>query len=225
MPLLESFGVLAEIGGFLIEIFKAARAGVSFHSSREGFKIISTLTTLEFRQEHFQQVAHFVQDRHLVFTKSGALPPFTYWSEGQNVIDELLVDNIPYPFRLLKNPGELPQITLENEMRYEKGHEARETLVAHSIGGYLNKIESYNFKIERWVGRSSLAIIIPDDKKPSSFRLYYRRKLDAQNVRRNTAEKCELKKTTCGRWVLFWEFKNLKPDLTFTLEWEWGQQW
>jgi len=221
MPIIESVSVLTEVGNLVIEIFKAVRAGTLLKFSKEGFKTLSCLTTLEFRDEGGQQIAYYVQDRRIVFTKSRALPPFLYWSEGHDLIDELLIQNAPVAFKKIERPGEPRQIMPENTLEYSKGSEVKAALLARSIGGFNGSVESYSIRVDRWVGQSSLAIVFPENKKPTSYRIFYRKHSDAPEVERNTKEECELKKTTCSRWVLYWEFKNLTPGLTYTLEWNW----
>src|ERR1700675_4792250 len=223
MPVIESIGVLAESDSLLLELSKLIRAGIERPWSKDGFRIFSSLTTLEFRYENGHQIGHFVQDRQIIFTKTGVvLPSFLYATDGEYKIEELLIDNMPNPFDVEKSPGNPARITPRKPQMYEKNHKASMTLIAHSIDGFTQPQETYTLLVPRWVGRSQVAVVFPNDKKPTGFGVYYRRKKDEPQVRRHpTYPTWTLRKTTYNRWVLFWELTNAKPGDTYNLEWTW----
>lgn len=223
MPAVESVGALAEILNLVFEIFKAVRARTVFQFSKEGYRSLSCLTTLEFVYGDSHQVAYYVQDREILFTKDETkLPPFLYWTDGDDHFDELLVGNSSLAIRTTEQSGEATLVEPERNVTYSKGDRVKATLLAHSIDGFTKPEECYSVKIERWVGRGSLAILFPDGKKPKSIRLVYREHSDAAVVSRHAGrETYELKKTTCKRWVFVWEYRNLKPGRTYTICWQW----
>jgi hypothetical protein len=223
MPVIETVGVVAESASLLLELSKIIRAGISEPWSKDGFRILSSLTTLEFRYANGKQIAHFVQDRQVFFTKAGGLlPPFYYSTEGEDTIEELLIDEMPQEFEVEKSPGNPTSILPRKPHRYEKNYAVSMTLIARSINAFTKPRETYSLRVAKRVGKSQVTVVFPNDKKPVGFGLYYRQKKDETTVRRQPTYKTWfLRKTTYDRWILYWELNNAKLGNTYTLEWTW----
>jgi hypothetical protein len=223
VPLIESVSLTAECIKWSFELYKIVRSSIAQSFSKDGFRTLSSLTTLEFNYEGDQQVAHYVQDRRIVFTKRGILPPFLYGTDGKDSIDGLLINNMAEPFvSTAKAANDPARIVPENPKEYPKKYQLTTALLARSINGFTKPTETHSMQIVRWVGKSSVAIIFPDDKKPVSFGVFYRDHKDESWIRKHPGyEACFLRKTTRDRWALLWELNNIKPNRTYTLEWTW----
>lgn len=223
MPVIETIGAAAESLNLLVEVGRAIRAAIGLRFSKDGFRTLSTLSTLEFKYEQGDQIAHYVQDRTIVFTKTGTLPPFIFATEGRDYIDELLIDNEPVEFERIESFGEPTRVVPKDRVEYPKGHQLNAALLARSINGFTKPNEKYSLRVARWVGESSVAIIYPASKKPAVYGLFYREAGDRPEVKRHAGHQgCGLKKTTCDRWILGWKLDNAKPGRTYTLEWTWS---
>ena len=73
MPVIETIGTATEGLKLLVEVGRALRAAVGLRFSKDGFRTLSTLSTLEFEYEGGRADPHYVQDRTIVFTKRGSL--------------------------------------------------------------------------------------------------------------------------------------------------------
>lgn len=218
--LLESVSASAEVLSLLLEIGKAVRAGVGTRFSKEGFRVMSSLTTLEFRYDAAgHQTAYYVQDRRILFTRDGAISPlFQFATDGTDFVDEMLIDDKLIDF---KKHSPMPEYGPAETLHYAKGQEVSATLIAHSVDGYRGTTETQRQNVVRWVGTNRLNIIFPADKKPTDCRLYYKDSSDQFDGQRHTGYRCDAKKTTCDRWMIVWEANNLKPGRIYSLEWRW----
>ncbi len=169
MPVIETIGAAAESLNLLVEVGRAIRAAIGLRFSKDGFRTLSTLSTLEFKYEQGDQIAHYVQDRTIVFTKTGTLPPFIFATEGRDYIDELLIDNEPVEFERIESFGEPTRVVPKDRVEYPKGHQLNAALLARSINGFTKPNERYSLRVARWVGESSVAIIYPASKKAGSL--------------------------------------------------------
>jgi hypothetical protein len=223
MPIVESASLAVEVAKWSYELYKLIRAYVGYAFSPDGFRTISSLSTLEFSFQGNTQIAHYVQDREIIFTRPGNLPAFLYATSGQDSIDSLFVENMPVAYKVSPKIGSEPVMILPAKaVEYPKNFRLSTAMVAHSANGYISATETQNLTIKRWVGKSSIAVIFPEDKKPIQFALYYRDRKDGPSVRRHPGyTACFLKKTTRERWVLLWEVSNAKPGKTYILEWTW----
>jgi hypothetical protein len=223
VPIIESVSLAAETVHWSYELYKLVRARASLPFSKDRFRTLSSLTTLEFSYEQGHQIAHFVQDRQIVFTKKGTLPSFHYGTDGEDFIDGLLINDMVERFtKTGGTPGVPFRVAPENPLEYPKKYQTGMALLAHSINGFTKPTETHSMRIVRWVGKSSVAIIFPNDKKPVKFGMFYRDDKDGPKVRKHPGyEACSLKKTTRDRWILLWEFNNVKTHRTYTLEWTW----
>lgn len=222
MPAVGAIGVIAEVVSVIIDLGKVIWAGAALTFSKEPFRTVSSLTTIEFTYENGQQVANFVQDRQVAFVREGTLPPFIFATDGTEHIDQLLIDDASKPFEIKQETGHPDRIILTDPRTYKRNDQVSMALVARSTNGFTKPQESFSLEVIRWVGRSRTAIIFPDNKKPTSFGAFYRNKEDKPETKRHAGrEACSLKRTTCSRWVLLWERTNALPGRTYTLEWEW----
>jgi hypothetical protein len=223
MPAVESISVLVECANLGLELFKIVRAGFAQAFSKDAFKTLSSLTTLEFVYSNGQQVAHYVQDRQIVFTKEGYPPPFLYATEGVDEIDELMIDNMPERFVVEEKRLDHPASIRQHEpTQYSKNHRISMALLARSTNGFTQPREKFSMKVVRWVGKSQVAIVFPNDKKPVSWGTFYRVHNDPPELKRHAGRQaCLLRKTTCQKWILLWEVTNATPERTYTLEWTW----
>jgi len=223
MPAVETVGAVVETLNLTLELFKVIRAGIFQPWSKDNFKILSSLTTLEFKYEDGKQIAHFVQDRRVLFTKKGGqLPPFNYATDGEDAIEELLIDDMPQPFKITESDGNPANILPSNPLTYEKNDLKNMTLIARSVDGFTKEQETYRLRVVRWIGRSQIAVIFPKDKKPVGYDAYYEQKQGSSVVMRHLKYKTwSLRKTTFDKWVLYLELNNISVEKTYVLEWTW----
>jgi hypothetical protein len=225
MPLtgIETVTLGYKIADLTWEMGKALRNSVQVKWSRAPYRIISSLTTMEFVQEGAKQTAYYVQDRTLAFLKADTrLPPFLYATDGKDFIDGLTVENANKAFTSRVSPEKLTLIGPTDDIVYNKGDHARAILFAHSEDGFTNPREGIATAIRQPTDSSTVVVVFPPERKPASVELRYREQNDPlDSWRPARREKYEVRRTTRGRLAFYWEESNLPCGRTYSVDWDW----
>lgn len=218
----ESASLIIELISLTIETYKAIRARVFFYS-KEGTKTMSSLTTIEFVREGNQQLAYCMKDRDILFTKNQMeLPGYSYRTEGEDSVEELLVDAIPVRFKKVETLNGGRTIEADNGVRYSRGDRVTSSIYVRSVNGFTKPEQSFSLSVDRWVKRGQLVVLFPSNEKPSDIRLVFRDRRDKPGTARHAGhETYALRRTTCRRWMFVWDFANPKLDRTYTVLWRW----
>lgn len=219
LPVIESVSLGYKILSLGWEIGKAIRNAVGAQwMNQSGYRLVSSLTTLEFTQNGDSQVADYVQDRLLEFKRRDRrLPPFVYGSEGVDVIDGLIVDGNPQQWIHSERTVRPLQ-----ELLFNKGDQTRAVLLAHSTNGFPSRQESFVVNSGYWTDSITLVIIFPPSRKPEHMEMLYRGpKDDADTWRPAKSEKYEVRRTTSGRLAFAWDGRNLRSGNVYKIIWDW----
>jgi hypothetical protein len=219
LPVIETVGLGYKILSLGWEMGKAIRnsAGAQW-MNRSGYHLVSSLTTLEFIQNGETLISDYVQDRLVEFTRRDRrLPPFVYGTEGNDIVDNLVVDGTPQTFVYSENIVKPVQ-----ELLFNKGDQTRAVLLAHSTNGFPGKRESFVVNSGFWTDSVTLVVVFPPSKKPEHLEmLYHGPRDDADTWRPAKGEKYEVRRTTGGRLAFAWEGKNLRSGNVYKILWDW----
>ncbi len=221
LPTVESVSLAYKIANLSWEIGKAVRNTVGSQWSRSPYRLVSSLTTLEFFQNGDVQIADYVQDRLLRFNRDDQrLPPFVYGTDPKkDTIDQLLVNGTPHDFLYDQDEG---TIRSKTDLLFKKGDEARAVLLAHSENGFASKRESFTVNAGYWTDSITMAIVFPSNRKPEHLEMLYRGPRDDPGQwYPATGEKYEVRRTTQGRLAFAWEGKNLRQGNIYKIIWDW----
>src|SRR5712691_8060172 len=119
MPVIESISLGYKIASFGLELGKAIRNASMASLKGAPYRLISTLTTLEFLEDGM--TSDFVQDRTLAIMRDNTpIPPFLYITSGNDVIDGLIIDDNSHTFREYRD-GDARFVAPQADILYEKG--------------------------------------------------------------------------------------------------------
>jgi hypothetical protein len=222
-PAMETASFFVKILSLLWEIYKTSRNSIQISWRKAGFKFVSSLTTLEFVMEEGRQVAYYVQDRTVYFRKDEQfLPPFLYGTDGADIVDELIVNEVIKSFRSEKQPGGALLISPSDAVRYAKKTQVRAVLLAHSEDGFPNKEERFDLEVREWFERATVVVVFPKEKKPENVELYYQAPNDnSAEWRPAKKEKVDIRRTTRGRTAFALEMTNAPYGSKYSIRWKW----
>jgi hypothetical protein len=219
----------ASLGYKLLEL--SWEIGKSVRNSSVGwwknapYRLISSLTTLEFAQDSSGiQLAHYVQDRSIIFMRPDSrLPAFQYGTEGQDIIEDLVVDGQSREFIIDKASSGIGLFVRPRaELIYRKGDSVRAVLLANSKNGFPKKSENFEVSTRNLTDSATLVIVFEAGRKPSSTEMLYQGPRDQANYwRPTTREKHELRRTTRGRFAFTWEARSPRVGNRYLVKWEW----
>jgi hypothetical protein len=191
--------------------------------SKAPYRIVSSLTTIEFIWARDVQTSYYVQDRTIYFRREAPLPPFLYGTEGTDTIDRLIVDSISLPFRQApQKPARLGTLVRPDaEILYPPGSFVRSVLLAHSINGYPSTDESTESEVSEWVDKTSLVIIFPPEKEPRNVQVLSEVLGKPGTLKPEKKKAYETRLTTQGRSAIVRECTNPPLGTRHKIAWSW----
>jgi hypothetical protein len=128
MPrMVEEITLVYKIGKLTYDSFTAIRTATGAWWKKADFRIVSSLTTMEFEQEGSDQICYCVQDRMILFRRDRTpLPPFQYGTAGTDLFDELIINENHVKFRVEEKFGGVKSIGPEDLVAYSKGEVVRQ---------------------------------------------------------------------------------------------------
>jgi len=205
------------------DVYKTFRNSAQLRTGRAGYRFTSSLTTLEFSYSGEQQQANYVQDRTILFLRDEVrLPPFLYRTDGEDKIDQLLVNESARPFKIVPEGGGGKFIEADEHIHYSKKDVVRAVLFASSTNGYPNRVEYFDLRIVDYIDKLTFFVIFPPEKMIKKVILYYQLREDSSTTwKPATREKYEVRHTTQRRRAFVWEAIAPKHGNKFRVEWEW----
>ena len=217
----EAATLATELAGLLWEMGKtvSGSAGVSFGGAP--YKILTSLTTIEiFEEQGKPQWTEFVQDRIVEFRKEQSPPHFTYYTQGEAYIDELIVARKSESFDYQDSKKVYCR---RRDIRFNKGDQVEMTLRAHSVDGFPGSDEWFELEVEERVEELRFVIIFPDNNPPrGEVVLHYRppkARHDAWVIPK--FEKYGTRYTTRNRRAFYWETRKPRVGSAYKIKWTW----
>jgi hypothetical protein len=217
---IEEITLAYKFGKLTYDSFTAIRTAAGAWLKKADFRIMSSLTTMEFEQEGNDQVCYYVQDRTILFRRDRTqLPPFKYGTAGTDHFDELIINEHHAKMKVeMQLGGKL--IFPDDTVAYNKGVVVRAVLAARSVNGFPNAQEYLDSDVGEWIDKATLVIIFPRDKKPKDVEVLGQE----PNTSVWVAEKrqsYELRTTTKQRTTLVREAINPKFGMKHKIKWTW----
>jgi len=212
-----------QVTRFIWGIVKAVRNRYLAHKGRFGFRILSSLNTIEFKYVDGRLVADYVHDRTIKFTKNDQkLPRFAFDTDGDDEICELFVDEVKRKFRVVDQKLNRRIIELDEEMEFSKGDVARSVLTARALNAFQGDREFWEISTYGWIEMMTVAVIFPPEKYPQGLRLLYKK--DARLESKWQPAKYEMfdfRRTTGNRKALVWVARRPLLGSKYKIEWDW----
>lgn len=221
MPGIEEITLYYKIAKLAYDTFTTIRGATGAWWNKADFRIVSSLTTMEFEQEGPDQVCHCVQDRTILFMRDKTLlPAFRYGTAGTDFIDGLIVNDSHVKLKEERLMGGLRSVTPDDPVGYSKGDIVRAVLIARSINGFAQREEYLDSDVSEWIDKATLVMIFPKNKKPSDVQVLGK----APNTSVWVPEKrqsYEIRTTTKERPALVRESLNPKFGVKHKVKWTW----
>lgn len=219
---LESVGLFYELSKLAWEAGKVVRNEAKALITDSPFRIVSSLTTLEFVQGNSGQVAHYVLDRTVRFLRHDvSLPPFTYRTSGKDTVENLVVADAPQKWNAIEELGRIYYKPAE-DMIYSRGDRTRAVFEVRSENGFPDDHEYYTLSTEFLTDAATLAVVFPASRKPKNVKLSFQTRKDAKDKWRPASrEISEVRRTTQQRVAFIWKSRNLRLGNKYKVEWDW----
>jgi hypothetical protein len=217
---IEEVTLIYKIGKLAYDSFTTVRTATGAWWKKADFRIVSSLTTMEFEQEGGNQVCYCVQDRTILFRRDRTpLPAFKYGTVGTDHFDELIINDNHAKLKVENSMGG-KLVRPEDPVAYNKGEVVRAVLAARSINGFPNAQEYLDSDVSEWIDRATLVIVFPKNKKPTDVEVLGQEPNTAVWVPEKRLS-YEIRTTTRQRQTLVRESVNPKYGMKHKIKWTW----
>lgn len=223
----EEISLAYKIAGLALEIGRSASNQIKTWRNDSQYRILSSLTTMEFVVEGGDVMAHFVQDRIVKITRDDVrMPPFNFGTDGKDVIDHLTVTTgttiVAHKPRILEQDGSYKVVGTEDDVVYDRNAVLRCVLTATSLNGFPKMQEDYWASVEGLVDTSTIFIIFPSQKPARDVNVRMRNIKDSPGTWRTVSrEKNEMRQFTRDRQAFILEMKNPPIGHKYKISWSW----
>lgn len=210
---------LLEVGRFIANHWSAGD---------NDFRLISTLTTMEFTQEGADQVAYFVQDRTVKILKDRILlPHFRFGTDGEDRFEEISISlpgNAPshHQPKVKNRDGRVKSVGIEEETIFDRNTVFRCVLTAKSINGFTNpEGEAFTYTVSDLTDAATVFIIFPKHRLPTELDVRMAKTTSGAGWMPLRREKNELRQFTGGRKAFMLEAKSPPLNYKYKIKWKW----
>ena len=220
----EEITIGYKIASLIFEVGRASTNTLKSRFAKSSYRVISSLTTLEFSFEGNDQVTSWVQDRTVKITRDEThFPPFTFGTDGQDSIEAVLINGSPVPHELIEKDPQRGMIVGPRERYiYNKNDILRCTMQAKSVNGFTKSSERFEMTVTKQMDSATVFLIFPSERLPKTLRALYHKGTDSsvdwRDVKR---EKNELRQFTGGRKAFILEALNPPIGHEYRIAWDW----